>query len=141
MANTRIDPYRFDDAGKLILRLTVGVLVLLHGVPKLMSGAAGIVALVEGSGLPGFVGYGVLIGEVLAPLLLIAGVWTRVAAVLIACNMLVAVALVHRDHVFALTDQGGWALELQAQFLFGAVAIALLGAGRYSVAGIKGRFN
>jgi uncharacterized membrane protein YphA (DoxX/SURF4 family) len=65
---------RFQDAGKLVLRLTVGLLVLLHGIPKLMSGAAGIVGLLEKSGLPGFVGYGVLIGEVLAPLLLIAGV-------------------------------------------------------------------
>lgn len=135
------DPSRLADAGKLVLRLTVGILVLLHGIPKLMSGAAGIVALVEQSGLPGFFGYAVLIGEVLAPLLLIAGVWTRITAGLVAVNMVVAVVLVHRGHFFALTDQGGWALELQALFFFGAVAIALLGAGRFSVAGVEGRFN
>jgi putative oxidoreductase len=132
---------RFQDAGKLVLRLTVGLLVLLHGIPKLMSGAAGIVGLLEKSGLPGFVGYGVLIGEVLAPLLLIAGVWTRIAALVIAVNMVVAVALVHPGQLFALTEQGGWALELQGLYFFSAIAVALLGAGRYSVAGSEGRFN
>ena len=141
MANDRINSARLDDAGKLLLRLTIGVLVLLHGIPKVMSGAAQIVDLVERSGLPGFLGYGALIGEVLAPLLLITGIWTRVAALLIVCNMAVAVALVHMGHLFTLNEQGGWAVELQVLFLFGAVAIALLGAGRYSVAGINARFN
>jgi putative oxidoreductase len=41
----------------------------------------------------------------------------------------------------ALNKQGGWALELQGMFLFGALAVAFLGAGRFSVGGTGGRYN
>jgi putative oxidoreductase len=43
--------------------------------------------------------------------------------------------------IFSLSPEGGWAIELQALFLVVAVAIALLGAGRYSVGGGAGRWN
>jgi putative oxidoreductase len=43
--------------------------------------------------------------------------------------------------LFALTKQGGWALELQGLYLFGALSVALMGAGRLSVAGPNGRWN
>src|SRR5690606_27553055 len=49
--------------------------------------------------------------------------------------------LVHMGEMFQLTKTGGWALELQGLFLFSALAVALLGAGRYSVGGIGGRWN
>ena len=124
-----------NDFGKLILRLTLGVLILLHGVAKLKGGTAGIVGMVEAQGLPGFLGYAVLAGEVLGPLLLIAGFYARIGAVLIAINMLAAFALVHMGQLGQLNDQGGWALELQGMFLATALALALLGPGRYSVNG------
>ena len=121
------------DLGKLVLRLALGLLILLHGIAKLKGGLAGIVGMVEAQGLPGFVGYGVLVGEVLAPVLVILGLYARVGALLIAFNMLVALALVHTGQFGQLNEQGGWALELQGLYLFGALAVALLGAGRYSV--------
>jgi len=124
-----------NDFGKLILRLALGVLILLHGVAKLKGGTAGIVGMVEAQGLPGFLGYAVLAGEVLGPLLLIAGFYARIGAVLIAINMLAAFALVHMGQLGQLNDQGGWALELQGMFLATALALALLGPGRYSVNG------
>ena len=130
-----------DDLGKLVLRLTLGVLTLLHGVAKIAGGVAGIVGMVEKAGLPGAFGYLVYVGEVLAPLLVIVGLWTRPAALVIAVNMVVAVALVHAHELWTLGKQGGWALELQGMFFFVALAVALLGAGRYSIGGIRGRFN
>ena len=122
-----------NDTGKLVLRLTLGILVLLHGITKLMGGAAGIVGMVEGMGLPGFLGYGVLLGEVVGPILLIVGFHARIGAALIAINLLVAIALAHMGQLAQLNEQGGWALELQGMFLFTAVALALMGPGRYSV--------
>ena len=122
-----------NDTGKLVLRLTLGILVLLHGITKLMGGAAGIVGMVEGMGLPGFLGYGVLLGEVVGPILLIVGFHARIGAALIAINMLVAIALAHMGELAQLNEQGGWALELQGMFLFTAVALVLMGPGRYSV--------
>ncbi|MFC5867769.1 DoxX family protein [Aquincola agrisoli] len=130
-----------DDIGKLVLRLAVGVLMLLHGIFKIGSGVGGIAGMLQGAGLPAFLAYGVYVGEVLAPLLLIIGAWTRLAAVVIAVNMVVAIALAHASQLMSLTPQGGWALELQGLYLFGAIAIALLGAGGLSVAGANGRCN
>ncbi|WP_246312261.1 DoxX family protein [Pseudaquabacterium terrae] len=123
----------FDDAGKLVLRLTVGVLVLLHGIAKVRHGLGGMPGMLQQAGLPGVLAYGAYIGEVLAPLLMIAGAWTRVSALLVAINMLFAIGLAHAHQIFTLGPQGGWAIELQGLMLFGAVAVALLGAGRFSI--------
>lgn len=68
-----------DDAGKLVLRLALGVLILLHGLFKLQNGAGFITGMLEKAGLPGALGYLVYVGEILAPLLVIAGIATRAA--------------------------------------------------------------
>ena len=130
-----MNPALQQDLGKLILRVTLGALVLLHGVAKLSGGLAGIVGLVEAQGLPGFLGYAVLVGEVLAPLMLLAGFHARIGGLLVAINMLVAIVLVHMGDLGSLNSQGGWALELQGMFLGTALAIALIGPGRFSVNG------
>ncbi len=130
-----------DALGKLVLRLSVGVLILMHGIHKVGAGVDGIVGMVAKAGLPGPFGYLVYVGEVLAPVLVIVGLWTRPAAALMVVTMTVAIWLVHTNDLFMLTKNGGWALELQGMFLFGSLAVALLGAGRYSLGGANGRFN
>lgn len=121
------------DFAKLILRITLGVLVLLHGIAKLRGGVSGIEGMLAAHGLPGFLAYGVLLGEVLGPLMLIAGFYSRIGALLIAVNMLFAFALAHMGQLGALNAQGGWALELQGMFLATAIALALLGPGRFGI--------
>jgi putative oxidoreductase len=130
-----------EDWGKLLLRVALGVLILLHGIAKVMGGPAFIMELLTKNGLPAQLGYLVYVGEVLAPLLVIIGLWTRPAALVIVINMVVAIALVHMPELLTLSQSGGWALELQGMFLFGALAVALLGAGRLSAGGIWGRWN
>ncbi len=130
-----------SDAGKLLLRVTIGVLLLLHGIHKLRHGIDGIIGNVERHGLPSFFAYLVYVGEVAAPLLVIAGWQTRIAAAIVAINMAVAIWLSHAADVFLLTDKGAWAIELPALYLLGAVAIALLGSGRYAVSRGAGRFD
>ncbi|WP_221441768.1 DoxX family protein [Luteimonas sp. MC1825] len=121
------------DAARLLLRIALGVLVLLHGVAKLRGGMSGIERLVEANGLPGVLAYGVLVGEVLAPLMLLLGFHARLGAALVAINMLFAVVLAHMGQLGQFNGEGGWALELQGMFLATAVAIMLLGPGRYSL--------
>jgi putative oxidoreductase len=123
------------DIGKLVLRLALGVLVLLHGVAKLRGGVGPIGEVLAAHGLPAVLAYGALLGEVVGPLLLIAGFYGRIGALLIAINMLVAFGLVHMGQLGTLNEQGGWALELQGMYLAAGVALALLGPGRYSVNG------
>ena len=130
-----------DDFGKLILRAVLALLILFHGVSKIFGGIGMITGLVQKAGLPPVAAYLVYVGEVIAPLMILFGVWTRLAALIVVINMLVAVGLVHVPQIFTLSQTGGWALELQGMYLAGALAIALLGAGRYSVAGVHGRWN
>ena len=141
--STRSIPAAADrhDAGRLLLRVALGVLILLHGIAKLKGGPDYIVGTVVKAGLPAVFGYLVYVGEVLAPLLLIAGLWTRASALVVAIKMVVAVGLVHMNELFTLSKTGGWALELQGMYFFAAVAVALLGAGRYSVGGAGGKWN
>ena len=123
-----------DAAGKLLLRLTVGGLMLFHGISKLFNpGTAGFIGskLAE-AGLPEALAYGVYIGEVVAPLMIIVGLLSRAGAALIVINMLFAIILVHAGDLFALTEHGGWRLELQGFYLFGSLAIVFLGSGRYA---------
>ncbi|MDM0089095.1 MULTISPECIES: DoxX family protein [unclassified Variovorax] len=132
---------RSDDTGKLVLRLALGILILLHGISKLSTGVSGVGGMLASHGLPSALAYLVYVGEIVAPALVIIGLYTRPAALIIVINMLVALWLVHTADLFALGKSGGWALELQGMFLFGAVAVALLGAGRLSVGGVSGKYN
>lgn len=141
MRDSPLSPRLSDDLGKLVLRLTLSILILFHGLSKVMGGVGPIAGMLTRAGMPPAVAYLVYVGEVIAPLLLLAGVWTRLAALVVAINMTVAVLLVHTGEFFSLSRTGGWALELQAMFFITAIAIALLGAGRFSVGGAGGRWN
>ena len=122
-----------SDLGKLILRIALGLLVLLHGIAKLRGGVRPIEGMVAAHGWPTFIAYGAFIGEVVGPLLLLIGFYARIGAALIAINMLFAFALVHMGQLTQLNEQGGWALELQGMFLFTAIALVFMGPGRISV--------
>ena len=124
-----------EDAAKLILRLAVGGLVLFHGIAKIQNPEMidFIQGLLAAKHLPGFIAYGIYIGEVVAPLMLIAGFRTRCAAKLVVFTLAMAIFLAHLDQVFTLAKMGGgYALELQALYLFGALAIVGLGSGKYA---------
>ncbi|MCU4118534.1 DoxX family protein [Variovorax sp. N23] len=132
---------RSDDTGKLVLRLALGILILLHGVAKISAGVSGVGGMLASHGLPSALAYLVYVGEIVAPVLVIVGIYTRPAAWIIAINMVVALWLVHMKDLFTIGKNGGWALELQGMFLFAAIAVALLGAGRLSVGGSSGKYN
>ena len=122
-----------DDLGKLILRLTVGLLMLMHGLAKIMGGVSGIGGMLQRVGLPDELAWGAYIGEVLAPVLVILGFYARIGAALMVANMLFAIGLAHMKDLFALTPSGAWALELQGFFLACSLVVALIGPGRYSI--------
>lgn len=123
-----------QDIGKLVLRLALGVIILFHGIAKLTNGIDPIAGMLAAHGVPDAVKYGVYVGEVVAPLLLIVGFWSRVGGWLIAVNMLFAIWLAHWGQVFLLNPQtGGLQLESQYLFLTTAVALALIGPGRHAI--------
>ena len=122
------------DAGLLVLRLGLGALLLFHGVYKVTHGVAWIAGPLSGAGLPTWLQYGVYVGEVLAPVLVILGLWTRPAALVIAIDMFMAIFLARRADVAKVNPAGGgWAIELELMYLVAALALALAGGGRYGL--------
>lgn len=122
-----------EDYGKLLLRLLVGVLLLLHGIHKIVHGPGEIEALVATHGLPGVLGWGVYLGEVLGPLLVVLGIFSRLGGLLIFFDLIVAVLLTRGGHVWSLNGSGGWAIELEAFYGLCGLVVAMLGAGRLSL--------
>jgi len=94
-----------EDAGRFLLRLTVGGLMLFHGLHKLIDGV-----------------------------LIILGIFTRPAALVLAFTMIVAWMMVGVNITGQLDKTGAWAIESMVYFFIAALAVAFLGAGRYSVA-------
>ena len=122
------------DAGLLLLRFGVGVLLLFHGIYKITHGVGWIAGPLGAVGLPAWVAYGVYVGEVLAPVLLILGLWPRLAGLVIAFDMFMAIFLARRDDIGKINPMGGaWAIEVELLFLVGALTIALAGGGRYGL--------
>jgi len=123
---------RSDDIGKLLLRLAIGGTLLFHGVFKIQQGVAWIAGPLGEFGLPGFLAYGTYLAEVVAPILILLGIWTRPAALVVAFDLFMAIVLVLRPQLFTVKEMGGgWGVELEALFLLGALALVFLGAGKY----------
>ncbi len=121
------------NTGLLILRASIGILMLLHGIAKLLHGVDGISGMLSAKGIPGFVAYGVFVGEIIAPVLLVIGYRTRLAALVFAVNMVVAVMLAHAGDIFSLSATGGWAIELAGLYFFGSLALLFTGGGKFAV--------
>lgn len=128
------DFFRNNDLGLLLLRLTVGGLMLFHGVHKLIYGVSFIEGMLQGLGLPGFIAYFSLAAELLASILIVIGAWTRVAAVVMVGNMAVAILMAHLPVIFSVDPTtGGWAIELPMLYLLGAAVLCFTGGGKYAL--------
>ncbi|MDF1883944.1 DoxX family protein [Sulfurimonas sp. SAG-AH-194-C21] len=121
-----------SDIAKLILRLSVGVLILFHGIHKVIHGTGGVKAMLSSAGLPEILSYGVYLGEVVAPIFIILGLYARVASIVLGANMLMAIFLAY-GFSFSLAKYGGLAIESPLLFLIMSILIVLLGSGKYSV--------
>ena len=115
--------------GLLILRVALGVIFMYHGYPKLAHAHGGMQEFFQAHGLPG---YFVAISGVLETFggaLLIAGLFTRPAALLLAGEMAVAIWKVHSLHgIMSVKDY-----EFPLSLFAGCFALATVGAGLASL--------
>jgi putative oxidoreductase len=119
--------------GLLIIRSAIGILMLLHGLYKVFNGVEGIENMLHDKGMPGFMAYGVYLGEVAAPLFLIVGYRARLAALVLFINMSVIFFIAHPDQIFSLTEHWTWKLEIAGLYFFGSLGLFFTGAGRYAL--------
>ena len=115
--------------GLLVLRLALGLIFFTHGYPKLAHSGAGMQGFFVQHGLPGYFFYisGVL--EVFGAVLLVLGVFTRGAALLLAIEMGVAIWKVHSTGGYLAVHN----YEFPLAMLAGSFALASVGAGRLSL--------
>ena len=122
-----------EDIGKLILRITIGGLLIFHGIKKAVDGHDFVKKVLTEKGLPEYLWLGVPIGEIIAPLLLIFGMFTRSATLIIAFTMIMTIYLAFGIAGFELNQYGAFKVELNLFYLFTAVSLYFLGAGKYSL--------
>jgi len=130
-----------QDLAKLLLRLTCGGILLFHGWHKVFVEIDHVKVMVKNAGMPEALAYGNLIGEFVAPIMVLIGFKTRIAALIIAFNMLMSVLIGHRDIMFSVNDFGGWMIETNMLYLMTAVVLFFTGAGRYSVSKGIGKWD
>ncbi|WP_194724468.1 DoxX family protein [Noviherbaspirillum malthae] len=141
MEERDIDFFSQPDFANLFLRAVLAVFILFHGISKIAGGIDYVTWLLEGVGVPQELGYLVYVGEVVAPLLVLFGILTRPAALVIAVNMVIAVLLAHRSLLFTVPNPGDRTLELEEAYFILALVVAIQGAGKYSIGGIASRWN
>lgn len=121
------------DFGLLILRVGVAGLMLLHGIKKIGVSLDFIEGLVNKIGLPSFFAYGVYLGEIIAPVMMIIGYKTRFAALLFFLTCLFIIFIAHPSDIFKFNEYGGWQLELPGLFTTGSLALIFTGGGKYAL--------
>jgi putative oxidoreductase len=131
MTTSSNPPSRLD-AALAVLRVVIGGIFIAHGAQKLfVFGIAGVTGGFSQMGVPlaGVTGPVVSVLEFFGGLALLLGVQTRVVAVGLALDMLGAMAFVHlKGGFFAPTG-----IEFPLSLFGGAIALALAGAGSYSL--------
>ncbi|QOP45106.1 DoxX family protein [Sulfurimonas paralvinellae] len=120
------------DIAKLLLRLSLGILILFHGIHKLIYGLNGVSAMLSAHGWPLFLSYGVYMGELIAPIFIILGLYARVASGILAFNMLTAIYLAY-GFSLSTSKYGGLSWETPFLYLIMSILVILLGSGKYAV--------
>jgi putative oxidoreductase len=135
------------DLGKLLLRVNLGFLLIWHGI-NFSQGHTNQLDTLASIGIPGVIGFplGILF-EIICPILAVLGIFGRLAGAGMAIFMLFAIGLQHvsSGHLFMLeaNRQGffdSYFLERQFFFLFNALGLLFIGAGRYGL-NIGGKWN
>ena len=125
----------------LILRITLAVVMFPHGAQKVFGwfggyGFRGTMKFFTSSGIPAILALLAIAAEFLGPLGLAVGLLTRVAALGIACVMLIAIVTVHWQHRFFMNwygNQKGEGFEYHLLVLGIAISLIISGAGSWSL--------
>jgi putative oxidoreductase len=120
------------DIALLLLRVVTGFLFLPHGLAKVSSNFAGVKAMLAKAGLPEMLYLGTFVGEIIAPICLMLGLFSRIAGLLIAFVMVFAIALTEGAAAFTKGATGGYLGELNFLYLIIGITFFIAGAGKYA---------
>ena len=130
-----------QDWGALLARIFLGVVILPHGLQKLlgMFGGYGFTATVEyfsSTGIPSAIGVLIVLGESFGALFLILGFISRISAAGIALIMLGAIFMVHAQFGFFMNwfgAQAGEGFEYHLLALGLSLVVLVRGGGKWAL--------
>lgn len=131
-----------DDSAALVLRVMLGVVFFPHGAQKLFgwfggSGFSGTMAVfTDKMGIPAVLAFLAIMAESVGAVAVIAGFLTRIGALGIGTNMVVAIVMVHLPNGFFMNwfgNKQGEGFEYHLLAIAIAVALIIKGGGRWSV--------
>ena len=124
--------------GATLLRITLGTLMLSHGLLKVYGFTIpGTVGFFASLGLPPIAAYLTIFGEVAGGLALITGTFTRLAAAL-SIPILAGAAWAHSGNGWVFSNpNGGW--EFPVFLVVVALVVAVQGGGAYSLGNVIAR--
>ena len=123
---------RLQPLALLLMRLSLGIIMTVHGYHKVFGGLQHFAHMIGGMGLPSWLGYVSAFTELLGGLLIIVGFFTRPAAFAICINLGVAIWKVHlHNGLLGSPDRPGFEFPLAAATL--AFALIFFGAGPIAI--------
>jgi putative oxidoreductase len=123
---------RLQPLALLLMRLSLGCIMTVHGYHKVFGGLQHFAHMVGGMGLPVWLGYVAAFTEMLGGILLIVGFFTRPAACAICIDLVVAIWKVHlHNGLMGAPDHPGFEFPLAAATL--AFALIFFGAGPIAI--------
>lgn len=125
--------YFNPDLGLLFLRLALGICLLMHGAAKVRHGVGAVKSMITPLGIPAFAAYGAYLGEVVAPVMLILGILTPLAAFVILGNTLTILFVAYRSSLFKRDAFGGFVAEIPYLYVGMALAFMVMGGGSYAL--------
>ena len=120
-----------SDVGLLIVRIALGGIIFFHGFHKLVHGTGDQFQILASSGIPGQFIYFVYVSEVLAPVLIVLGILTRISSLTIIATMIVVFYAL--PFPIGLDVHGAMNIESQLYFLLLPIALFFTGPGRYTL--------
>ena len=106
----------------------------MHGFGKILHGLSGVKGILVNAGLPEFLAYFSYLGEVLAPIMLIIGFYSRIGAILVlGTSITILYSYYGFTNLFALNEVNGFKSELIYLYIAISLCILLIGSGKYAV--------
>lgn len=122
------------DLGILFVRLGLGVCLFMHGFAKILHGVGGVKGILAKAGLPEIMAYSSYIGEVVAPIMIILGIFSRIGALLITGTSLTIMYAYHGlGNLLELTNAGGFKTEILYLYIALSLCIIFNGSGKYAI--------
>lgn len=123
----------YPNFGLLILRIFLGICVLYHGLFKLKFGIEPVTSLLVNAKIPSFLSYFVYLGEILAPIMIIFGIYTRFASIMLIATSGMILYVAYMDKLLAVTNFGGLMPEIVYLYLGASLCLLFCGGGKFSI--------